>query len=83
LNILIEAVIIVMAAFLFLYLHSFLALVLGSIILILTLGVFSYYYFLHTGVYLNFMFAVLGMSFHRTIENIEDLFKKKGGHGNE
>ena len=80
LNILIEAVVIVMAAFLFIHLRSFLAYVIGSIILILTLGVFGYYYFLHTGVYLNFIFAVLGMSFHRTIASIENLFEKEGEH---
>lgn len=77
LNILLEAVVIVMAAFLFLYFRSFVAKYLGSIILVLTLGVFSYYYFLYTGTYLNFMFAVAGMSFHNTIANIEAFFKKK------
>jgi len=80
LNMSIEAMIIIMAAFLFLYLSSFLALVIGSTVMILTLGVFSYYYFLHTGAYLNFVFAVVGMSFHRTVADIEDLFMKKGRH---
>ena len=83
LNIVVEAAVIAMAAILFLYLHSFLAQVLSSVILLITLGVASYYYFLHTGAFLNFIFAVVGMSFHRTIANIEELIQSKGGPRNE
>jgi CHASE2 domain-containing sensor protein len=72
LNIMVEALVIVLAAFLFLYFSSFLAEILGSGILILILGVVSYYVFLRTGVFLNFIFAVIGMSFHKTIATIED-----------
>ena len=83
LNIVIEAMIIIMAAFLFLYFPSFLAHIMGSVILILTLGVVSYYFFLYTGIFLNFIFAVIGMSFHKTIATIEEITKKKGRHVNE
>jgi hypothetical protein len=83
LNMVIEAIIVIMAAFLFLYFHSFLAQILGSAILILTLGFVSYYFFLYTGIFLNFIFAVIGMSFHRTIANIEEITEKKGGRLNE
>lgn len=77
-NIAIEILVIITAAYFFLYLSSFLAQILVSVILILTLGVASYYYFLHTGVFLNFMFAVVGMSFHKTISNIEEIIENKG-----
>jgi CHASE2 domain-containing sensor protein len=83
LNIAIEAVIVIMAAFLFLYFPSLLAQILGSAVLILCLGVVSYYFFLYTGIFLNFIFAVIGMSFHRTIANIEEITKKKGGRVHE
>lgn len=78
LNLLIEVAIIVGAAYLFLYFQSLLAQLLGSVVLIATLGTMSYYYFLHTGVFLNFIFAVIGMGFHKTIANIEEIIEKKG-----
>jgi CHASE2 domain-containing sensor protein len=81
-NLLIEAVIITMSGFLFLYFHSFLAQVLGSALLIVPLGVFGYWYFLYTGVFLNFIFAVVGMSFHRTVSNIEEIISRQGSAEN-
>lgn len=78
LNLLIEVVIITGAAYLFLYFQSFLAQLLGSVVLIATLGTMSYYYFLHTGVFLNFIFAVIGMGFHKTIANIEEIVERRG-----
>lgn len=77
-NILIEVLIIIMASYLFLYFQSLAAQILGSIILVLTLGVVSYYYFLYTGIFLNFVFAVIGMGFHKNISNIEKIFIDKG-----
>ncbi len=82
-NMLIEALIIIMAAYLFLYFQSLLAQILGSIILISIFGVASYYYFLHTGVFLNFIFAVIGMGFHKTISNVEEIIEKRGINVNE
>ena len=78
LNLLIEAFIIMLAGFLFLYFHSFLAQILGSTLLILPLVIFGYWYFLYTGVFLNFMFAVVGMSFHRIVSNIEEIIHNRG-----
>lgn len=77
-NIAIEVLVIILAAYFFLYFASLLAQILVSFILILTLGVISYYYFLHTGIFLNFMFAVVGMSFHKTISNIEEIIENRG-----
>ena len=82
-NILIEVAIIIMAAFLFLYFHSFLAQIMGSVVLMSTLGVVSYYYFFRTGIFLNFIFAVVGMSFHRTFASIEEIVGRKGASLNE
>lgn len=78
LNMIIEVLVIVMAAYFFLYFTALLAQILVSIVLILTLGVISYYYFLHSGIFLNFMFAVVGMSFHKTISNFEEIIESKG-----
>lgn len=77
-NIAIEIMIIIVAAYLFLYFASLLAQILVSIILILTLGVISYYYFLYTGIFFNFIFAVAGMSFHKTISDIEEIIENRG-----
>ncbi len=77
LNLLIEMFAIVVAAFLFLYLHAFLAWVLGSAML-LAMGYVSYRYFLSTGIFLNFVFAVAGMGLHRTFSNIEETIHNRG-----
>ena len=82
LNLLIEAFVVIMAAFLFLHFHSFLAQLLGSSVLMVSLGIVSYYYFLYTGTFLNFIFAVAGMSFHRIATNIEEIALKKGARTN-
>jgi hypothetical protein len=77
-NLFIEAVIIVGAAYFFLYFTSLFAQAISSILLIVTLGVFSYFLFQHTGVFLNFVFAVVGMSLHRVISDMEDVIERKG-----
>lgn len=76
-NILIEFFVIIVAAYCFLYFNVLLAQIIASVIFIFALGIISYYYFLHTGVFLNFTFAVVGMSFHRIISNIEEIIEKK------
>jgi CHASE2 domain-containing sensor protein len=83
LNILIETAVIVMAAYLFLHLHSFLAQIVGSLILIVILGGISYYCFRYHGIFLNFLFAVIGMRVHRVIANIEKIIEKRGKTSSE
>jgi hypothetical protein len=77
-NILIEIFAIIIAAYVFLKFPSLLAQIISSAILIFTLGILSVFYFYHTGVFLNFVFSVAGMGFHRTFSNIEDIFRKRG-----
>jgi hypothetical protein len=76
-NILIETLVIIMAAYVFIYFPALLAQIISSVILILTFGVLSIIYFYYTGTFLNFVFSVAGMGFHRTFSNIEDIFRKK------
>jgi hypothetical protein len=78
LNILIEIVMIILAAFVFLYFHTFLAQMIGPFIVFPTLGIVSYFYFVYTGVFLNFVFAMAGMGIHETIVKIEAFFEKTG-----
>jgi hypothetical protein len=44
----------------------------------LIFGYLSYLYFLKTGVFLNFVFAVVGMGFHETVAHIEEIIERKG-----
>jgi len=87
LNILIEIVIIIIAAYVFLYFHSFVAQMIGPLIVFPALGIISYFYFIYTGVFLNFVFAVAGMGLHETIAKIEAFFERTGirtkKHGQE
>jgi len=78
LNILIEIVIIIIAAYVFLYFHSFVAQMIGPLIVFPALGIISYFYFIYTGVFLNFVFAVAGMGLHETIAKIEAFFERTG-----
>ncbi len=77
-NLLFEIIVIILAAYAFLYLSSLLAQVLVSLIILVGLGYIGYLYFLNTGVFLNFGFAIVGMSIHRIAANIETMIEKKG-----
>ena len=73
---LLEAVEIVLAAYLFLHFRTFSASMLGVGAVLLIFGGLSYYCFFRSGVFLNFIFPVAGMGFHRTIANIEEIMEK-------
>jgi CHASE2 domain-containing sensor protein len=72
-NLIIELMVIIMAAYFFLYFKSLPAHLLISTILIILLGVIGYYYFLITGVFLNFMFTLVGMGLHRLVSDAEEI----------
>lgn len=73
---LLEAVEVVLAAYLFLHFRTFSAATLGVGAVLLIFGGLSYYCFFRSGVFLNFIFPVAGMGFHRTIANIEEIMEK-------
>jgi hypothetical protein len=77
-SILIETVVIILAAYVFLYFTSLLAQIIASLLILIVFGWFSYLYFLETGVFLNFVFAIVGMSFHETTKDLEEIFEKRG-----
>lgn len=78
LNMLIEFIVIIIAAYFLSRFPPLIIKIFKSIVLISILSVISYYYFLRTGVLLNITFAVLGMGFHDTALSIEkSLIRKK------
>ena len=78
LGILIEIVVIILAAYIFLYFTSLLAQIIASLLILTVFGYFSYLYFLKTGVFLNFVFAIVGMSFHEMTKDLEEIVEKRG-----
>ncbi len=78
LSIVIEVAVIILAAYLFLYFTSLLAQVIASVLILLLFGYFGYLYFLKTGIFLNFVFAIVGMGFHETTKDIEETIEKRG-----
>lgn len=74
---LIELFVIVSAAYLFLYLMSFLALFVSVIFILFGLVELGYWYFIETAVFLNSGLIFIGMVFHKIIADIEELFKKR------
>ena len=74
---LIELCVIVAAAYLFLYLMSFLALFVSVIFIFFGLVELGYWYFIETAVFLNSGLIFIGMVFHKIIADIEELFKKR------
>jgi hypothetical protein len=78
LSIVIEIAVIILAAYVFLYFTSLLAQIIVSVLILLVFGYFSYLYFLKAGVFLNFVFAIVGMGFHETIKDMEEIIEKKG-----
>jgi hypothetical protein len=77
-SILIEAVVIILAAYAFLYFTSILAQIIVSLFIVVVFGFVSYIYFIHTGVFLNFVFALVGMGMHETASDIEEIFESRG-----
>jgi hypothetical protein len=78
LSLMIEIIIIIGAAYVFLYFTSLLAQVIASVIILAVFGYFSYIFFMKTGVFVNFVFAIVGMGFHETAKDIEEIIEKKG-----
>jgi CHASE2 domain-containing sensor protein len=79
LSIIMETAVIVLAAYVFLYFTSLLAQIVATGLILLIFGYFSYLYFLKAGVFLNFVFAIVGMGFHETVADIEEIIEQKGG----
>lgn len=76
--ILIELITIILAAYLFLHIHSvaaefILLLVLGVPLYLLTIYIFSSY-----GMLLNVVFIILGIAVHRFVSGFEDMLAEKG-----
>lgn len=78
LSTIIEIAVIILAAYVFLYFTSLLAQIIVSVLILLVLGYFSYLYFLKAGVFLNFVFAIVGMGFHETTKDLEEIIEKRG-----
>ncbi len=76
--ILIELLTIILAAYLFLHIHS----VAAEFILLLVLGVplyfLTYYIFSSYGTLLNVVFIILGIAVHRFVSGFEDMLAEKG-----
>lgn len=75
---LIEIIVIVAAAYLFLYLTSFLALLIAVIVTLFGLVEFGYLHYVKTGELLSSGFVIIGMVFHKITADIEETFRKKG-----
>jgi hypothetical protein len=81
LNMLIELGVIIIAAFVLSTFPPLFIKIMQGVVLISVLSVVSYYYFLQTGIMLNFTFAVAAMGFHDTAMSIEKEMVKKKGKG--
>ncbi len=73
----IELFIIITAAYLFLYLQSFLALLVSSILILFGFVELGHWFFMKSGIFLNSGLIFAGMVFHKIAADIEGLFKKK------
>jgi CHASE2 domain-containing sensor protein len=79
-SLLINIFIIILAAFLFHYLHSFLADLLGMIGSIVILGSIAYFYFFREfGIFPNFVFGIAGIGYIETMYSLRELFSTKNG----
>lgn len=78
LSLIIELVVIVAAAYFFLYFTSLLAQIIATVSILAVFGYFSYLLFLRTGIFVNFVFAIVGMGFHETAKDLEEIVEKRG-----
>lgn len=76
LSVIIDVTMIIIAAFLFLNKLRSLKAQLISYLVIIPLAIASWYVFIKTGMFMNFVFALLGINIHSTISYIEDELKK-------
>ncbi|MDP4128068.1 MAG: CHASE2 domain-containing protein, partial [Bacillota bacterium] len=71
-NVIVELFVILLAAFVFLYVQPYFSKIIISAI-ILTCSIFAYYYFLTTGVFVNFIFPLVGIGVHESVSRFEHL----------
>jgi len=71
LNMAIELLVIILAAYFLSGFPAFIVYIIKTVALIAVLGIISYYWFLKTGVLLNFTFAIVGMGFYDVAVSIE------------
>jgi len=83
LNIMIDIVIVIMAAFIFLYFNSFRAKILSYVVIIPIVGFVSWLIFLYIGVLLNCIFALMGIVNHPMADHIAEYLNNKGANANE
>jgi CHASE2 domain-containing sensor protein len=73
----IDLLIILMAAYLFHYLHSFIAKMLGTVLVIALFGFIAYFYFFQNhGIFLNFVFGIAGIGYLETISTLREIITK-------
>jgi len=78
LNVIVEIIVIVIAAWFFLYFTSLLAQSLGTITLLLVFGPISWLFFIKKGIFLNFVLPIIGMVLHEIIADVEETVVLKG-----
>lgn len=78
LNVIVEIIVIVIAAWFFLYFTSLLAQIFGTITLLLVLGPISWLFFIRKGIFLNFVLPIIGMVLHEIISDVEETVVLKG-----
>ena len=83
LNMVIELVVIIVAAYVLSRFPPLLIRIAKGLLLIAVLSAISYYYFLRTGVLLNFTFAVMAMGLHDTALTIERAWVQRKKTGKE
>jgi len=78
LNMVLEIIVILIAAWFFLYFTSLLAQILGTMTLLLFFGPISWLLFIKKGIFLNFVLPIIGMVLHEIIVDVEETFILKG-----
>lgn len=77
-DLLLEAAMIVVAAWLFLKFHTILAQILSSLLFLAALVPVSWYLYREFGVFINFIIPVVGMRLHGIADSLETMFATKG-----
>lgn len=73
-----EIIVIIFAAYLFLHVHSILAQVISTVVILVFLGPLTAYLFTEHAIFLNSIFSILGMSAHRVIDDVEEVILHGG-----
>jgi hypothetical protein len=73
----IDLLIILLAAYFFYYLHSFIAKLFGTVLVIALFGFIAYFYFFQNhGIFLNFVFGIAGIGYLETISTLREIIIK-------